>query len=83
MLKNANIKCIANLFNGATVVTFRQTDRPDESNKQIVGIFRCESAKDKWLRNNGTTRSSSSSNNNNNNNNPNTYIIPIYKCKSL
>jgi len=49
-------------FSGSYRQTERQTDGHDENNKQTEGIFRCQSAKDKWLCNNSTTR-----NNNNNN----------------
>ena len=71
LLKSAN-----NIVNETPVQWFsdcyRQTDENDENNKQIVGIFRCPSAKDKWLRNNNTR------NNNKNNNNPvKTKVIPV------
>jgi hypothetical protein len=38
LLKIANTKFNENLFSGAPVVAFRQTDRRDE-NKQMIGVF--------------------------------------------
>ena len=77
--KSANIKFNENLFGGSPVVTFRQTDSR-YVNGQMIGIFLCETVKDKWLRNESTTHSNNNNNNNNNNKIIIIIIIIIIKC---